>query len=206
LGSARARRIVYGMRTREHITIRLLLTLGLTSALVLFTGAAVILATQHRETPKAPDYRATRIGGVEYEAMQGRPLDPDNPVDRAIVAGLSRRDRHAAAGETLFGAFIAMTNDSTGPVTTADRIELRDENGRVYRPLSLPISNPYAYSPRLLRPGTRIPTLGSPADDNLAATGRLLVFRIPTQAYDSATLELLIHDPSQPHATASLII
>jgi hypothetical protein len=43
-------------------------------------------------------------------------------------------------------------------------------------------------------------------DDNLAATGRLLVFRIPAQAYESEALELVIHDPSHPAATASLII
>jgi hypothetical protein len=194
------------MRTREHITIRLLFTLGLTSAVVLFAGVAVLFATQHRESPRAPEFRVTRIGGIEYEAMQGRPIHPDNPVDRAIVAGLPARDRRTAAGETLFGAFIATTNDSSTPLTTADRIELRDQSGRVYRPLALPVGNPYAYSQRLLRPGTRIPALGSPADDDLAATGRLLVFRIPRQAYENQALELVIHDPSQPAATASLII
>lgn len=194
------------MRTREHITIRLLFTLGLTSAAVLFAGVAALFATRHRETPKAPDHRVTQIGGVEYEAMQGRPIHPDNPVDRAIVAGLSARDRRVAPGETLFGAFIAITNDSSTPLQTADRVELRDEDGRVYRPLALPATNPYAYSQRLLRPGTRIPALGSPADDDLAATGRLLVFRIPSRAYESEALELVIHDPSQPAATASLII
>ena len=194
------------MRTREHITIRLLFMLGLTTAVLLFSGVAVLFATQHRQTPKAPDFRVVRIGGVEYEAMQGRPLHADNPVDRAIVAGLSARDRHLAPGETLFGAFFAVTNDSSGPAPTARRIELRDENGHVYRPLTLPATNPYAYSQRVLRPGVRIPALGSPADDNLAATGRLLVFRIPAQAYGNDALELVIHDPAQATGTASLII
>ena len=76
----------------------------------------------------------------------------------------------------------------------------------MYRPLALPLANPYAYSQRLLRPGVRIPALGSPADDDLAATGRLLVFRIPSRVGDSEALELVIHDPAQPAATASLII
>jgi hypothetical protein len=194
------------MRTREHIGIRLLLALGLTSAIVLFTGVGVLFATQHRANPRAPDFRVVRIGGIEYEAMQGRPLDPSNRVDAAIVAGLSARDRHVAAGETLFGAFFATTNDSSTRLRTADRIELRDQAGHIYRPLALPATNPYAYTQRLLRPGVRVPALGSPADDNLAATGRLLVFRIPKLAYESEALELVIHDPSQPAATASLII
>jgi hypothetical protein len=194
------------MRTREHISIRLLLALGLTSVIALFTGVGVLFATQHRENPRAPDFRVARIGGVEYEAMKGRPVDPAEPVDAAIVAGLSARDRRPAAGETLFGAFIGITNDSSVRLPTADRIELRDQAGHVYRPLALPATNPYAYSQRLLRPGVRIPALGSPADDNLATTGRVLVFRIPAVVYESETLELVIHDPSHPAATASLII
>ena len=194
------------MRTREHIGIRVLLALGLASALFLFAAVGVIFATQHRENPTAPDFRVVRIGGVEYEAMQGRPLDPADPVGAKIVAGLPAGDRRMAAGETLFGAFIGITNDSSVRLRTADRIELRDQDGHVYRPLALPLTNPYAYSPRLLRPGVRIPALGSPADDNLAATGRLLVFRIPSRVSEGDALELVIHDPSRPDATASLII
>ena len=194
------------MRTREHLLIRLLLALGLTSVVVLFAGVGVLFATQHRENPKAPDFRVARIGGVEYEAMLGRPVDPGNKVDAAIVAGLPARDRRVAGGETLFGAFIATTNDASARRRTAGRIELRDQEGHVYRPLALPATNPYAYSQRLLRPGTRVPAFGSAADDSLAAMGRLLVFRIPAQAYASETLELVIHDPSQPATTASLII
>jgi hypothetical protein len=194
------------MRTREHILIRLLLALGLTSALVLFAGVGVLFATQHRESPKAPTFRVAQIGGIAYEAMLARPLDPANKVDRAIVAGLPARDRRLGAGETLFGAFISAANDTSAPRRTAGRIELRDQEGHVYRPVALPVTNPYAYSQRPLRPGVRIPALGSAADDNAAATGRLLVFRIPKQVYESEALELVIHDPSQPAATASLII
>lgn len=194
------------MRTRKHIGIRLLFALGLTSVVVVFAGVGVLFATQHPENPGAPNFRTVRVGGVEYEAMQGRPLDPRDAVDAAIVAGLSERDRRLAAGEMLFGAFVATTNDSSAALRTADRIELRDQDGHVYRSLALPATNPYAYSQRLLAPGAHAPVFGSAANDNLAATGRLLVFRIPTQTYDSEELELVIHDPSQPAATASLII
>jgi hypothetical protein len=106
----------------------------------------------------------------------------------------------------LFGAFIAVTNDSSEPMRTAGRIGLRDQSGRVYRALALPAASPYAYSQRLLRPGTRIPAFGSVADDNLATAGRVLVFRIRKWVYDNATLELVIHDPSQPGSTASLVV
>ena len=89
---------------------------------------------------------------------------------------------------------------------TAGRIELRDQSGRVYRALALPAANPYAYAQRLLRPGTRIPAFGSVADDNLATAGRVLVFRIRKWVCHNATLELVIHDPSQPGSTASPVV
>jgi hypothetical protein len=195
------------MRTREHTLLRLLFTLGVTSAAVFFAAVIVLFATQHRVAAAAPDHRVVRVGGIEYEAMLGRPVDPRNAVDRGIIAGLPARQRRVASGRMLFGAFIGITNDSSSPLRTAGRIELRDQAGHVYRPLDLPATNPYAYSPRRLRPGTRIPALGSVADDNLAATGRLLLFRIPATAYENGqVLELLIHDPTAPGTTASLVI
>jgi hypothetical protein len=194
------------MRTREHILLRLLLAAAVISSVSFFIAVAVLFATQHRATAEAPDYRVVRVGGIEYESMQGRPLDLADPVDRAIATGLPARQRHLKAGQALFGAFIATTNDSSAPLPTADRVELRDQDGHVYRPLALPVTNPYAYSQRRLRPGTRIPAFGSVADDNLAATGRVLIFRIPAQAYMNEALELVIHDPSAPTTTASLIV
>jgi hypothetical protein len=195
------------MRTRENILARLLFALGATSVAVLFAGVIVLFATQHRVAVAAPDYRVARVGGIEYEAMLGRPVDPTNAVDRAIIAGLPKQQRRVASGRMLFGAFIAATNDSSSAQRTADRIELRDQAGHVYRPLDLPAANPYAYAQRLLRPGTRIPAFGSVADDNLAATGRLLLFRIPAKAYSNGqALELVIHDPTAPATTASLVI
>jgi hypothetical protein len=191
------------MAAREKIIIRV----ALACALGLLVVFAVLLATQHRATATAPDFRVVRVGGVEYESMQGRPMDLRNPEDRRIVAGLPARQRHAGRGRILLGAFVATTNDSSGPRRTAGRIELRDQGGHVYRPLALPPSNPYAYTPRLLKPGERLPAFGSPADVNLAATGELLLFRVPARRYESGdVLELVIHDPSHPTATASLIV
>ena len=194
------------MRTRENILLRLLFALGITSAALFFAAVIVLFATQHRSVAAAPSFRVVRVGGIEYEAMLGRPIDPANAVDRQIVAGLRAQQRHLAPGQMLFGAFISATNNSSSPLATARRIELRDEAGHVYRPLRLPATNPYAYSQRELRPGVRIPALGSVADDNLAATGRLLLFRIPAAAYNGGqALELAIHNPSAT-GTASLTV
>jgi hypothetical protein len=192
---------------RSWTVSRALLLAGALSVVLALATLSLFLAVEKRVAAAAPDYRVAAIGGLEYEAMDGRPINLDNAVDRQLVAGLPARDRHLPHGQMLFGAFIAFTNASTRPLRSADRIELRDDGGHVYRSLGLPASNPYAYSPRLVRPGTRIPAQGSPADDNLAAMGRLILFRIPTRRYsDGGTLELVIHQPHQPGRTASLVI
>lgn len=172
---------------------------------VLFTGVVVLFVTQHRVAAEAPDFRVIRLGGVEYEAVQGRPIHPDNAVDGAIVAGLSASERRVTS-RRCFGAFIAVTNDSSEPMRTAGRIELRDQSGRVYRALACPRRTRTRTRSGCSVPGTRIPAFGSVADDNLATAGRALVFRIRKWVYDNATLELVIHDPSQPGSTASLVV
>jgi hypothetical protein len=183
----------------------ILLPLGLSGA-ALLAVAGLFLGVEHRVTRHAPDYRVVRVGGLEYEAMLGRPVRPAKAVDAKIVAGLPTRDRRLPRGQILFGAFIAVTNDSPRALPTADRIVLRDERGHVYHPLRLPGANPYAYAPRLLHPSTRIPRFGTRADDNLAATGRMLLFQVPGWQYRNGRFELVIHDPGHPASTASLIV
>jgi hypothetical protein len=187
--------------------IRPLLLVAVLCGALLLAVLALFLAEERSTANAAPDYRVTRIGGLEYEAMSGRPIDPANAVDRAIIAGLPARDRQLGHGQMLFGAFIAFTNPSTRPLRSAARIELRDGGGHVYQPLPLPATNPYAYTPQRIGPRTRIPVFGSTADANLAATGQLLLFRIRAATYNnSGTLELVIHQPLHPDQTASLPI
>jgi len=144
---------------------------------------------------------------MDYEAMDGRPIDPTNPVDRQIIAGLPARDRRLRHGKMLFGAFIAFTSASSASLRSADRIDLRIDGGRLYRSLSLPAGNPYAYSSRVIRPRRRIPVARSPANVNMATTGQLLLVRVPKHLYTSgAIFELVIQGPSEPDHTASLII
>jgi hypothetical protein len=194
------------MRRRRTLSPSLIVIPLALSAIALFAALVVLMATEKRVAAAAPDYRVVGVGGIDYEAMQGRPIHPQNAVDRRIVKGLSTADRRTPAGTILFGAFFSVSNDSSRVLRTAGRIELRNELGRVYRPVALPASNPYAYRARAMRPGIRLPSVGSPADDDLAATGLMLLFRVPAADYEDGVLELVIHDPLDPAQTASLRI
>jgi hypothetical protein len=184
----------------------LLLMVGAMSVVMLFVTLSVFLIVEKRVASAAPNDRTSSIGGMEYQAMSGRPIHPTNPVDRKIIAGLPADARRLRHGEMLFGAFIAFTNSTRHNLRSADRIELRHESG-LDRPLPLPASNPYAYTPRVVRPRVRIPGAGSPAAVNLAAGGRLLLFRVPAREYSNGgTFELVIHDPSHPARTVTIVV
>lgn len=170
----------------------------------LIGGVAITLAVAKPGNAGAPDYRVVSIGGLQYESMLGRPIDPANPVDAAIVRGLPAGERGVRPGEMLFGAFIAVSNDSPKRLPAATSVELRGDSQHVYRPLQLPASNAYAYAPRSIPPNTRVPGVGTAADDNLAATGYLLLFRVPAYYAREGQLELVIHEPGHPSSTASL--
>lgn len=164
---------------------RLLTFAGVVSGAVVIATLAAFLAFEKRQAAAAPDYGAATVGGIAYQAVDSRPLHPRNAVDRRLIAGLPARDRRLRRGELLFGAFIGLSNTSAQPRRSADLIELRHDAGRIDRPLALPASNPYAYSPRVLGPHASIPSPDSPAGENLAAEG---------------------HDPHDPSRTVSIIV
>ena len=175
-------------------------------ALCLVGGLVIVLALAKPTSATPPDYEVVSIGGLDYQLMQGRPLDPARPVDAAIVRGLPASERRVAPGQTLFGAFISITNSTAAPLPSARDIELRDDAGNVYRPLPLPPGNPYAYRPQTVPPRTQIPPPGSQPATDLAATGCLLLYRIPAESFNGGVLELVVHDPAHPGRTASVVV
>ena len=174
------------------------------SAATLLGVAALLTAEAKPATPVRPDYSTGTIAGVRYEAVLGRRIDPSNPVDARILRGASAKDRRLPAGRVLFGAFVSLTNPSHRALPTAARIDLRDDAQHVYRPLRLPATNRYAYRAGRLEPGVGDPRAGTPAADDLAAEGRLLLFRVPAWEYRNGVFELLVHDPRQPRAVTSI--
>jgi hypothetical protein len=175
------------------------------SAVALVLPALVLLPiAAKRQTIVPVNTRAAAISGLEYQSVRGRPLDPSNPVDARILKGLPAGERPAGKRAVLFGAFFTIADHSTRPLPTAARIELRDDALHVYRPLSLPAGNPYAYRPQTLGPGAQVPRSGTPAADDLGAEGELLLFRVPAWQTRNGGFELVVHDPLHPGVTRTV--
>jgi hypothetical protein len=57
-------------------------------ALCLVGGLALTLALAKPTTENPPDYQVVGVGGLDYQLMLGRLLDPSHPVDAAILRGV----------------------------------------------------------------------------------------------------------------------
>lgn len=175
------------------------------AAIVLATSG-LLLAVAKPKTPAPRGDSASSVGGLEYRAVLGRRIDPANPVDARIVKGLPIGDRKLPRGRVLYGAFVSVANGSHRTLPSAARIDLRDDSLHVYRPLRLPQANRFAYRPGRLAPGTELPRHGTPAADDLAAGGRLLLYRVPAWEYRNSRFELVVHLPGHAAATRSVVL
>ena len=167
--------------------------------------ALLVLGEHTSDAAISPDDSYATIGGVQYDAVIGRQINPGDPVDARIIKGLPANERHAGAGHVLYGAFVARTNTTDATLPSASHIDLIDSAGHLHRPLQLSAKNPYTYLPSRLRAGDQVPpAFGTPAADNLAAGGQLLLYRVPAWQVRNGLFELVVHNPHHPSAVGYL--
>jgi hypothetical protein len=126
---------------------------------------------------------ALELGGVDYNVFITRQLNPRVPPDEAYVT------EEAAPGETLYGVFIQVCNNSEEPRQTVSEFTVRDNQENTFEPEELPEENQFAYQPRTLDPEECIPRAGSVAQLGPSA-GSLLLFRLPLENTENRPLEL----------------
>ncbi len=110
-----------------------------------------------------------------------------------------------APGEAWLGVFMLVLNPSGKPAPAVSSFKLTDTQGNVYTPVTLPAGNPYAYRAATLAPGQQIPTIDSTAYYG-PTQASLLLFKIPTSAFDNRPLTLTLTDPTDPAETATVTL
>jgi hypothetical protein len=126
---------------------------------------------------------ALELGGVDYNVFITRQLNPRVAPDQAYVT------EEAPAGETLYGVFIQVCNNSDEPRETVSEFVVHDNQGNTFEPEELPEDNPFAYTPRTLDPEECIPESGSVAQLGPSA-GTMLLFQFPLENTENRPLEL----------------
>jgi hypothetical protein len=130
------------------------------------------------------------LANVEYNVFITRQLNLHIPEDKAYYQGPQPRK-----DQLFYGVFIQACNKTEHPQQTADTFFITDNQDNRFDPTELPKTNPFAYQPGTLNPGTCIPQTGSVAQLGPTA-GSMLLFKLPLQNTENRPLELHIQTPS----------
>jgi hypothetical protein len=143
---------------------------------------------------------ALDLDGVDYNVFITRELNIKVPPDDAYFDG-----PEAKQGETLYGVFIQVCNNSKDARQTAGSFSIKDNQGNEFEPEELPEDNKFAYHPGELLPQECIPAVGSVAQLGPTA-GSMLLFRLPLANTEYRPLELEIKGEGDHHLTYELDI
>ena len=131
------------------------------------------------------------LGGMKYQIQMSRYLNPSDVEDRSYLAGLPTGVK-TTGKEVWFGIWMRVQNETGKPLPVATEYEIHDTQGAVYRPVPLDAkSNPFAYQPGEVGPGSVLP-LPDSAAGNTAIQGSLLLFKVKVDSLQNRPLELKI--------------
>jgi hypothetical protein len=141
---------------------------------------------------------ALDLDGLDYNVFITRELNLKIPPDDAYFDG-----PEPEKGETLYGVFIQVCNNSEDTRQTADDFRIKDNQGNEFEPEELPEDNQFAYHAGELLPDECMPEAGSVAQLGPSAA-KMLLFRLPLANTEYRPLELEIQGEGDHHLTFTL--
>jgi hypothetical protein len=150
-------------------------------------------------TEPAREGLALELGGLDYNVFITRQLNPRVTPDMAYVT------EEAPPGETLYGVFIEICNNSDEEHTPSEEFVIVDNQENRFEPEELPEDNQFAYRAEALPPDACIPEAGSVAQ--LGPTeGSMLLFQLPLPTTENRPLELEVEGEGDEKLTFELDI
>jgi hypothetical protein len=165
-------------------------------ACALIGGWALSGCSNERENNAGREGLPKRVKHIDYNVYITRELNLKDAEDSGYYQG-----REAPPGFALYGIFLTACNPSdnaNGPHwLPSSNFKIEDTQGNVFRPLTLPASNIWAYRARPLKQNACIPRRGSLASSG-PTNGSLLIFKLPLQTLENRPLDLIITSPPNP--------
>jgi hypothetical protein len=143
---------------------------------------------------------ALDLDGLDYNVFITRELNIEIPPDDAYFDGPEPKK-----GETLYGVFVQVCNNSEDTRRSVDDFTITDNQGNEFEPETLPSDNQFAYHGGELLPDQCMPEAGSVAQLGPSA-GLMLLFRLPLANTEYRPLELEIKGEGDNHLTYMLDI
>lgn len=123
------------------------------------------------------------VGGLRYDAVLARRLNPNIAGDQALVSG-----RTPPEGTAWFGVFLRVCNERGDRMTPSARLALVDASGERRMPRELPQDNVFVYERKPIEPDDCLPPTGSAAER--AHDGALVLFAVSTQYLSNRPIAL----------------
>lgn len=130
-------------------------------------------------------------GQVTYQVELSRQLNPYDADDVQYLSGL-KSAQSLTPQQFWFGVFLWAKNQTNHNATTADRFEIVDSAGDVFKPTALNANlNPYAWTSQTLGPDAIEPLADSTAS-NSSPGGGMILFKLNQNVYSNRPLTLKV--------------
>lgn len=135
------------------------------------------------------------VGELKYQVQISRQLNPLDTEDMEYLTAIPPLERELEPGETWFGVFIRVQNDTDEEHRASNDFQIEDTQGNVFTPVALPLVNGYAYrATEPLVPGEVLPKPNSTAGFG-STQGSLLLFKLQVDTLALRPLVLTIAPP-----------
>jgi hypothetical protein len=143
------------------------------------------------------------VGQLTYQVQISRYLNPGSLDDRQYLEGIPEDQLHPPGDEIWFGVFMRVKNYSDVSSVPSSEYTIKDTEGQEYRPIELPVSNPFAYHPGTLGPSQVYPYAESAAA-NGPIQGSLILFKLKTDSLQNRPLVLEIQQAGEEPSRVDL--
>jgi outer membrane protein assembly factor BamE (lipoprotein component of BamABCDE complex) len=132
------------------------------------------------------------VSDLKYQVQVSRQLNPRDVQDRAYLLGIPKAEQELKANEVWFGVFLRVQNETATAQLPANDIKIVDTQEEEFRPVTVDLSNPFAYRSSEAMPADEtVPLRDTPAFDT-PIRGALVLFKLTLTTLGNRPLELEI--------------
>ncbi len=139
------------------------------------------------------------VADLKYQVQISRVLNPADVEDRSYLSGVGPEVTPPAADETWFAIFMRVSNPTGERLEPTSQFTVVDTQEIEFEPV--PVDNPFAYRPDMLRAGAVYPDQNSVAGEGVIQ-GTMLLFKVKIASLQNRPLELKIESEVTPPGEA----
>jgi hypothetical protein len=170
------------------------------SVLLLVALAAVALAGCGNKESKvlegAGEGSYLDVGELKYQVQISRLLNPRAREDSSFLVDLPA-GQTLGSGDQWFAVFMRVQNETKEALPMAQRFQIEDTQGHIFRPVTMGPRNVFSYRPGRLESEQIYPLSNTVASEG-TIQGSMLLFKIPNEDLENRPLELTIRSPRPP--------